>query len=215
MESLNFSSQERELHQLQQMQGKAKESYMASFRLLYSLLKYFIAHTRTDVQQFRVTLIQHMKSVKKSIEERTKHKQEYDSRVNERQMQEKVGKVDLSKALDVGLVVTKYSGTKSDKQVTSSSLGNYITHVVDAYIKRVNDQVPFANVQLTAQHNVLANEQHHSVQSEPIYDTHLLEKFDRNTTLDSTNMCHRGGKIDQNAKNVKFHVIYLIHHLIT
>ncbi|GKC86239.1 hypothetical protein Tco_1141956 [Tanacetum coccineum] len=39
MESLNSNSQERELHQLQQMQDKAKESCMASFRLLHSLLK--------------------------------------------------------------------------------------------------------------------------------------------------------------------------------
>ncbi|GKC32902.1 hypothetical protein Tco_1040196 [Tanacetum coccineum] len=88
------------------------------------------------------------------------------------------------------------SGTKSEKQVTRSSSGNYITHVVDADIRPVNDQVTFAKVQLTAQHNVLANEQQHSVQSETIYDTHLLEKVDRNTTPDSTNMCHMGGEID-------------------
>ncbi|GJS20426.1 hypothetical protein Tco_0449058 [Tanacetum coccineum] len=39
MESLNSNSQEKELHQLQQMQDKAKESCMASFRLLHSLLQ--------------------------------------------------------------------------------------------------------------------------------------------------------------------------------
>ncbi|GJW54617.1 hypothetical protein Tco_0098702 [Tanacetum coccineum] len=121
------------------------------------------AYTRTDVQQFRVTLIQLMESVKKSIDEKAQHKQD---------------------------------GTKSEKQVTRSSSGNYITHVVDADIRPVNDQVTFAKVQLTAQHNVLANEQQHSVQSETIYDTHLLEKVDRNTTPDSTNMCHMGGEID-------------------
>ncbi|GJY26658.1 gag-pol polyprotein [Tanacetum coccineum] len=110
------------------------------------------------------------------------------------------GNVDSSKALDVSLVVIECSGTKSNKQVTSSSLGNYITHVVDADIKLVNDQVSFAEVQLTTQHNILANEQQHFVQSKPSYDTHLLEKVDSNTTPDSTNMCHRGGEIDQNAK---------------
>ncbi|GKC14121.1 hypothetical protein Tco_1010903 [Tanacetum coccineum] len=115
-------------------------------------------------------------------------------------MQSKEGKVDSSKALDASLVVTECSGTKSDKQDTSSSSGNYITHAVDADIRPVNDQVPLTKVQLTAQHNVLANEQQHSVQSEPSYDTHLLEKVDRNTTPDLTNMCHRGGEIDQNAK---------------
>ncbi|GJS61196.1 hypothetical protein Tco_0655980, partial [Tanacetum coccineum] len=66
------------------------------------------------------------------------------------------------KALDVGSVITESSGTKSDKHDTSSSSGTYITHAVDADIRPVNDQVPFAEVQLTAQHNVLANEQQHS-----------------------------------------------------
>ncbi|GKF43920.1 hypothetical protein Tco_0130472, partial [Tanacetum coccineum] len=67
-------------------------------------------------------------------------------------------------------------------------------------IRPVNDQVPFTEVQLTAQHNVLANEQHHTEQSEPMYDTYLPEKVDRNTTPDSTNICHIGGEIDQDAE---------------
>ncbi|GJS34182.1 hypothetical protein Tco_0532564 [Tanacetum coccineum] len=90
-------------------------------------------------------------------------------------MQSKEGKVASSKALDVGLIVTEY-------------------------IRPVNDQVPFAEVKLTAQHNVLANEQQHSMKFEPIYDTYLLEKVDSNTTPDLTNMCHKGGEIDQNAE---------------
>ncbi|GJU63238.1 retrovirus-related pol polyprotein from transposon TNT 1-94 [Tanacetum coccineum] len=61
-------------------------------------------------------------------------------------LQSKEGKVDSIKALDVGLVVTECSGTKSDKQVTSNSSGNYITYVVDADIKLVNDQVPFVEM---------------------------------------------------------------------
>ncbi|GKE92437.1 hypothetical protein Tco_1573532, partial [Tanacetum coccineum] len=94
----------------------------------------------------------------------------------------------------------KSSGTESGKQDTSNSSGNYLTHTVDANIRPVNDQVPFAEVQLTAQHNVLANEQQHTEQSEPIYDTYLWEKGDINTTPDSTNICHRGGEIDQDAE---------------
>nr|GEV71206.1 putative retrotransposon protein [Tanacetum cinerariifolium] len=52
------------------------------------------------------------------------------------------------KALDVGSVITESSGLKSDKHDTSRSLGNYITHVVDADIRPVNDQVPFAEITL-------------------------------------------------------------------
>ncbi|GJY60403.1 hypothetical protein Tco_0461060 [Tanacetum coccineum] len=104
------------------------------------------------------------------------------------------------KALHADLVVMESKGTEYGKHDTSSSSGTYITHAVDADIRPVNDQVPFAEVQLTAQHNVLANEQQHTEQSEPIYDTYLLEKVDSNTTPDSTNMCHRGGEIDQDAE---------------
>ncbi|GJS50254.1 hypothetical protein Tco_0600375 [Tanacetum coccineum] len=104
------------------------------------------------------------------------------------------------KALDVESVITESSGTKSDKHDTSSSSGTYIIHAVDADIRLVNDQVLFAEVQLATQHNVLANEQQHTEQSKPIYDTYLLEKVDSNTTPDSTNMCHRGGEIDQDAE---------------
>ncbi|GJS94284.1 putative reverse transcriptase domain-containing protein [Tanacetum coccineum] len=106
-----------------------------------------------------------------------------------------------SKALDASLVVTECSGTKSDEHITSNSSGTYITHVVDADIRPVNDQVPSAEVHLTTQHNVLANVQQHTNQSEPSYDTYLLEKVDSNTTHDSINVCHMGGEIDQDAEH--------------
>ncbi|GJU31480.1 hypothetical protein Tco_1175069 [Tanacetum coccineum] len=50
------------------------------------------------------------------------------------------GKSDMVKAVDAGLVVTESSGTKPDKQDTSSSSGNYTTQVVDADIGPVNDE---------------------------------------------------------------------------
>ncbi|GJW76439.1 hypothetical protein Tco_0138121 [Tanacetum coccineum] len=283
MESLNSNSQERELHQLQQMQDNAKESCMTSFQLLHSFLqvlsydesksrrvserafmtlfgqdnetftstmflyvdqlqnqldkdefhedqsmaafwvlynqfqkfidwqyfldydsemteKLFAEYTGIQVKQFRETLLLHMGNVKKSVAERTRHKRQYDRRMNERQMQSRESKDVSSKALDASLVVTECSGTKSDVHITSSSSGTYIIHVVDADIRPVNDQVPSAEVHLTVQHNVLANEQQHTDQSEPSYDTYLLEKVDSNTTPDSTNMSHRGGEIDQDAE---------------
>ncbi|GJR66607.1 hypothetical protein Tco_0012672 [Tanacetum coccineum] len=124
----------------------------------------------------------------------------YDRRMKERQMQSRESKVVSSKALDASLVVTECSGTKSDEHITSSSSGTYITHVVDEDIRPINNQVPSAEVHLIAQHNVLANEQQHTDQSELSYDTYLLEKVDINTTPDSTNISHRGGDIDQDVK---------------
>nr|GEX22051.1 hypothetical protein [Tanacetum cinerariifolium] len=164
---------------------------------------------------------EHLESLRESILERAKHKRENDRRVNDITMQSKEVKVASSKTLDVGLIVTECSGTKSDKQDTSSRSRND-THTEDVDIKPVNDKEPMAEVQLTTQHNVLANEQQHSVQFEPIYDAHLIKKVDRNTTPDSTNMCHSGGEIDQNAKKftpryfskVRVYVLAKPHHVI-
>ncbi|GKB21078.1 hypothetical protein Tco_0855001 [Tanacetum coccineum] len=108
--------------------------------------KYFAEYTGIEVKQFRETLLLHMGYVKKSLAERTRHKRQYDRRMNERQMQSRESKVVSSKALDASLVVTECGGTKSDEHITSSSLGTYITHAVDADIRPVNDQVPFAEV---------------------------------------------------------------------
>ncbi|GJS71545.1 hypothetical protein Tco_0704386 [Tanacetum coccineum] len=88
--------------------------------------------------------------------------------------------------------------TESERHVSSSRSGKD-THAEDADINSVNNKKLMAEVQLTAEHNILANEQQHYEQSKSIYDTYLLEKVDRNTTPDSTDMSHRGGEIDQNA----------------
>ncbi|GJX11945.1 hypothetical protein Tco_0201804 [Tanacetum coccineum] len=72
---------------------------------------YFLQYTQLEIPEFRDTLIQHMESVKKSIDERALHKKEYDIWVNERQMQTTEDKVDSSKALDASLVDTESSGT--------------------------------------------------------------------------------------------------------
>nr|GFB64782.1 hypothetical protein [Tanacetum cinerariifolium] len=63
-----------------------------------------------------------------------------------------------------------------------------------------------AKVQLSVEHNILANEQQHSEQSEFVYDTYLLEKVDRNTTFESTYMSHKGREIDQNVEAKKCQV---------
>ncbi|GJY80513.1 hypothetical protein Tco_0493264 [Tanacetum coccineum] len=91
----------------------------------------------------------------------------------ETQMQRQEEKVNIREAVDAGLVVTESSGTTPDKQDT---------------------------VQLTALHNILANEQQHTEQSEPNYDTHLLETtIDSNTTPTSTRCVIREERIDQDA----------------
>ncbi|GJR56563.1 hypothetical protein Tco_1407084 [Tanacetum coccineum] len=122
--------------------------------------KYFLEYTQLEIREFRDTLIQHMEFVK-SIDKRALHKREYDSWVNERQMQTTEEKVDTSNALDASLVDTKNSGTELGEQATSSRSGND-AHADDADIRPIYDEEPMDEVQLIADHNVFATGQQHT-----------------------------------------------------
>ncbi|GJZ21309.1 hypothetical protein Tco_0558348 [Tanacetum coccineum] len=93
----------------------------------------------------------------------------------------------------------EYERRMNDRMMQSKEGNVDSSKALDVDIHSVNDKQPMAEVHLTAEHNILGNEQQHYEQSESIYDTYLLEKVDRNTTPDSTDMSHRGGEIDQNA----------------
>ncbi|GJX53259.1 hypothetical protein Tco_0281628 [Tanacetum coccineum] len=84
-----------------------------------------------------------MESVKKSIDERSLHKREYDTRVNERQIQTTYGNIDTGNALDASLVNTESIGTESKEQDTSSRSGND-AHADDADIRPIYDEEPMA-----------------------------------------------------------------------
>nr|GEZ32135.1 hypothetical protein [Tanacetum cinerariifolium] len=100
-----------------------------------------------------------------SIDERAQLKREYDSCVNERQIQTIEEKVDVSKALDASSVDTESSRTESKEQDTSSSSGND-AHDDVADIKPIYDEEPMADVQTTAEINVFAIGQQHTEQPE-------------------------------------------------
>ncbi|GKF78132.1 hypothetical protein Tco_0230602 [Tanacetum coccineum] len=104
-----------------------------------------------------------MESVKKSIGERAQHKREYESRVNERQIQTTEEKTNTSNALDASSVIIESNGTESKEQDTSSRLGND-AHVDDADIRPIYDEEPIAEVQTTAEINVFAIGQQHTEQ---------------------------------------------------
>ncbi|GJS95126.1 hypothetical protein Tco_0802094 [Tanacetum coccineum] len=172
---------------------------------------YFLEYTRLDIPEFRDTLIQNMDYVKKSIEKRALHKMEYDSRVNERQIQTTEEKIDTSNALDAldaSSVIIESNGTESQEQDTSSRSGND-AHVDDADIRPIYDEEPKAEVQMTADDNVSATGQQHTEQPESnnegevdqnadqCYDTRPLpaKLTDNRTTelsnqlLESENVC--------------------------
>ncbi|GKA65366.1 hypothetical protein Tco_0765073 [Tanacetum coccineum] len=126
-----------------------------------------------------------MEYVKKSIDKRALHKIEYDSWVNEIQMQTTEENVDTSKALDASLVDTESSGTKSKEQDTSSRSGND-AHADDADIRPIYDEEPMAEnaeqchdtcplpAKLTD--NQITELSNQSLESENIFTTHYLPK---------------------------------------
>nr|GEX77628.1 hypothetical protein [Tanacetum cinerariifolium]GEY11380.1 hypothetical protein [Tanacetum cinerariifolium] len=95
------------------------------------------------IPEFRDQLIQHLESVKMSIDERVQQRRKYESWVNERQMQTTEEKVDTSKALDASLVDTESTGTESKEHDTNSRSGND-AHADDADIRPIYDEEPMA-----------------------------------------------------------------------
>ncbi|GKA57641.1 hypothetical protein Tco_0756829 [Tanacetum coccineum] len=83
--------------------------------------KYFLSYTGTEVQQFRNTPIKHVESIKKSINRRAQHKREYDSRVNERQMQTIKGKIDTSNAFDANIKPIYDEELMAEVQLTTNN----------------------------------------------------------------------------------------------
>nr|GEW88790.1 hypothetical protein [Tanacetum cinerariifolium] len=95
------------------------------------------------IPEFRDTLIQHLEYVKKLIDERVQMTREYDSWVNERQMQTTEEKVDTSKALGAISVDTESSKTESKEQDTSSRSRNH-AHDDDVDVRPIYDEEPMA-----------------------------------------------------------------------
>ncbi|GKE07206.1 hypothetical protein Tco_1399224 [Tanacetum coccineum] len=129
--------------------------------------KYFVKYTGIKVKHFRDTLLQHMGNVKKPVAERTRHQRQYDRRVNKRQLETQESKIDPSKVMDNGLVVTERNGTETEVQDDISRSGND-TDADDTDIRPIYDQEPMVEVQLTAECNIFAIGQQHTEQPEII-----------------------------------------------
>nr|GEU87943.1 hypothetical protein [Tanacetum cinerariifolium] len=142
---------------------QAIDKRLTTRRIMRSLESYFIQYTQHAILEFCDTLIQHLESVKKSIDERVQLRKEYDSWVNERQMQTTEEKVDTSKAMDASSVHTESSRTESKEQDTSSSSGND-AHDDGADIRPIYDEEPMTTIQTTAEINVFAIGQQHTEQ---------------------------------------------------
>ncbi|GJX70786.1 hypothetical protein Tco_0307957 [Tanacetum coccineum] len=124
------------------------------------------------------------------------------------------GKVDMGKALDVSLVVTKSSETESGKQDTSSRSGND-ADADNADIRPIYDEEPMAEVQLTAECNIFATRQQHTEQPEIITEgrvdqyteqcqvkSHMLDSpLDNKTTEFSTLKLGQHGQILNESSN--------------
>ncbi|GKC97145.1 hypothetical protein Tco_1167420 [Tanacetum coccineum] len=253
MESLN--SKEREMHQLQQMQDKAKESCMISFRLLHSHLKAlsnndlkgtriegcferaFMALFDQDVQTFTGSMLLNLNQLEHQLD-----KEEFQEtgsmdafRVLKKQFQRFINFryyfVD-----DEGLIIRKFflACTQIEVRQFRDILIQHIEFVKKSideramhtreYDNRVNERQMQSkegkgDSSKTLDANLVVTEsnetelERHVSSSRSGKDTHTedaninsvndkqpMAEVDRNTTPDSTDMSHRGGEIDQNAK---------------
>ncbi|GJV98842.1 hypothetical protein Tco_1554094 [Tanacetum coccineum] len=129
-----------------------------------------------------------MGNVKKSIAKRTCYQRQYDRRVNKRHMQTQERKIDMGKAVDADLVVTESDGTKSEVQDDSGKSGND-TDADDADIRPIYDEELMAEVQLTAECNILAIGQQHTEQPEIINEGRVeqYKNIEQTTSLLANN----------------------------
>ncbi|GKA40252.1 hypothetical protein Tco_0732845, partial [Tanacetum coccineum] len=144
---------------MQQMQDKAKESCIVSFRLLHSHLKTFTGtmfqnvdqlEKKLDKEEFQETgSIDAFRLLKTQFQHFIHSRFCFDDddgqmtskRVNERQLQTKERKVDTGKELDASLVITESSGIEFEQHDTSSRSGND-ADADNADIKPVYDEEP-------------------------------------------------------------------------
>ncbi|GKA09796.1 hypothetical protein Tco_0689229 [Tanacetum coccineum] len=137
------------------------------------------------IPEFRDTLIQHMESVKKSIDKRAHHNREYNSRVNERHMHTTKEKVDTSKALDASLI--------SDPYMMKSQWLRY---------KRLLKSISFAIEQQHAEQPEFNNKGEVDQNAEQCHDT-----FDVNNDLSKPVTTHYLTKERESAVVKPHHVI--------
>ncbi|GJU97572.1 hypothetical protein Tco_1326843 [Tanacetum coccineum] len=146
--------------------------------------KYFIAYTKNNVPLFHDKLYEYMESLQDLIQEIAKHKREYERWMNDRMMQSKEGNVDLSKALDAGLVVTESNETESKRHISSSRSGKD-THAEDADINFVNDKQPLAENVAQLQKD-LSRMEAHCVNMELKYQNQALKDGQHGQILNET-----------------------------
>ncbi|GKA19552.1 hypothetical protein Tco_0699467, partial [Tanacetum coccineum] len=99
--------------------------------------KHFKEYTFCEPNTYRRDLLENLDTLEAVIHRAL---QQHESLVTESTTLEANLSMDIN-ALDVGLAVIESNKTNSYKQDTSSSSGTYITHVMDADIRPVNDQV--------------------------------------------------------------------------
>nr|GEW78926.1 hypothetical protein [Tanacetum cinerariifolium] len=115
-------------------------------------------------------------------------------------MQTQESKIDMCKAVNVHLVVTKSSGTESEVQDENSRSRND-TDADDADIRPIYDEEPMAMVQLTAKCNIFAIGKQHTEQPEIINEAQIQEKVFAIATLKNDLRKLKGNSVDTKFAN--------------
>ncbi|GKC88985.1 hypothetical protein Tco_1149634 [Tanacetum coccineum] len=152
-------------------------------------LTYFLAYTQTEVQQFCDTLIQHMESVKKSVDERALHQRDGT----------KSGKQDIS------------SSSENDADADAADIKPVYDEEPMAKLQLTAECNAFANDQQHAEQPEFNNEGGVDQNAEQCHDTHpLLDIISDNKTtelsnqsLKSKNIWQHGQFLNGNSNEVK------------
>ncbi|GJR05823.1 hypothetical protein Tco_0528807 [Tanacetum coccineum] len=133
-------------------------------------------------QESCIAAVQFHWNMSKSIDERALHKMEYDSRVNERQTQTTVEKVDTGKELDASLVIIESNGTESQEADTKRRSEELSTYAIET----INIELEHKVAKLLKENKTLKR--------------HYKEMFDSIKTTRAKNIEHTTSLIANNDK---------------
>ncbi|GJS71463.1 hypothetical protein Tco_0704304 [Tanacetum coccineum] len=151
----------------------------------------FKEYTHMEAQTFKETIIQNMNSIEQCIVERARHEQEIHNRLkrlNERKLHSRVQ----------GLA-NQSNTSRDESRRSKNECNDKRTFGDDTDIRPSYDTKSMVEVPYTAEYNVFVVDTKHSEQPECIINTCVVEKADRNVTLDSPDMCDNETQTDHNV----------------
>ncbi|GJY76181.1 hypothetical protein Tco_0481297 [Tanacetum coccineum] len=192
--------------------GCKPKTYRSNLLVHLDILETFIEKSVLNYGEIRMkeNEVKEIKETDKPLNEAIPHEHEIEKSFK---LQSKDVQINLVQAVDANLVVTKRSGIESKNNTSENALSKSVNETqmkmqegkVDMGKALDDGSVVTESNETESERHVSSNRSGNDTHSEdvdikPVNDNKLMAEVDRNTTPDSTNMCHKGGEIDQNAE---------------